>query len=241
MTATIYGRDSTGEPFSYSSTYLRDFLSNWSNIRKKNSNLPDAIDIMYCGDLAIIYPEYNSRKPSYKFYVKSDQFPYSIINDDYCVVLSKAAFTPTVQCKYGIYFKKGYDNGSEIVFSHLAAVDIFTNKGYTIAQIINALNKDDPYCSFHISPVSDSSFTYKFSTDAYIPFITTPFAKLTSVSNIFLPNYFINDISVYKDAFNKEYTQTIDFKVDHQGHVVFNSDSGDKIFNPVVPVDEEDQ
>ena len=113
------------------------------NVKKKHSIIiPQQLDVITSGDFVLIYPEWiykgfsNSPLPgsggitrewagtdrSFKITVKSDEYPYSIVNNNYVVILSKKnnkSEIMTIADKDGIY---------------LAQVNAVNNPKYTAAQ-----------------------------------------------------------------------------------------------------------
>lgn len=121
MAITITGTAVNGKTkYTFKGSSLARAKKEWSTFRakqkKKKIILPPALNIVYSGDLVLIYPEWtfmgfaNSPQPasggfeqfyagtdrSYPIRVSSDEYTHSIINNDTVVILSKQPYTPTV-------------------------------------------------------------------------------------------------------------------------------------------------
>ena len=121
MTLKITGTAVDGKTkYTFTCSTLNNAKKEWSTFREKQKKkkiiLPAALDIVYSGDLVLIYPEWtfmgfaNSPQPasggfeqfyagtdrSYPIHVTSDEYAHSIINDDTVVILSKQPYTPTI-------------------------------------------------------------------------------------------------------------------------------------------------
>ena len=224
----------------------------YNTVKKNNVYIPNKLNVVYYGDFVIICPNYQfgknrtvpgngGFKPAsdgiiVKITVTSTEFPISIINNNYVVILSKTEYTPKIVDTDKIYLSKVYFTPPEkdVTFYHvmytgkykenLDAIhdiveisDIYDNTAYTIAKICNKLAEINRTFSFDI--ISGTSFTFYFSFNyrahygnKYIPML---FTKNKKYKNMFTVDYFDKYFNYYPRKFNGEdhntFAQTIDF------------------------------
>ena len=224
----------------------------YNTVKKNNVYIPNKLNVVYYGDFVIICPNYQFGKNRIvpgnggfkhstegiivKITVTSTEYPISIINNDYVVILSKTEYTPKIVDTDKIYLSKVYFTPPEkdVTFYHvmytgkykenLDAIhdiveisDIYDNTAYTIAKICNKLAEINRTFSFDI--ISGTSFTFYFSFNyrahygnKYIPML---FTKNKKYKNMFTVDYFDKYFNYYPRKFNGEdhntFAQTIDF------------------------------
>ena len=220
------------------------------------------MNVVYYGDFVILCPNYTWGKNKLvpgnggveyhintkhaflysiivKIKVTSTEFPISIINNNYVVILSKTKYTPKIVDTEKIYLNKiflkknpAYPNINfdyvvdspyyknllfEAVNEIVEISDIYDNTAYTIAKICNKLAEINRTFSFDI--ISGTSFTFYFSFNyrahygnKYIPML---FTKNKKYKNMFTVDYFDKYFNYYPRKFNGEdhntFAQTIDF------------------------------
>ena len=233
--------------------------------RKKKIILPPALDIVYSGDLVLIYPEWtflgyaNSPQPgsagwdysgtdrSYPIHVTSDEYTYSVINDNAVVVLSKVeSYTPVVTDTDGFYLAKMSIDSStsnktlysffnihdkattvglpDVVFTFTKLCDIYDNSIITIAVLCNQLANINRRFSFSIS--SETKFTFHFTINmdsSYLPLLSS-----NGLNNTFSYDYFSDNILYYtsESAMNWWYntwSQTIDLSQGSTSNVILDN------------------
>lgn len=141
MTITITGTAVDGTTkYTFTGTSLSKAKKEWTKFRDKQKAkgiiIPTALDIVYSGYLVLIYPEWqypgysNAPLPgsggiksenggtdrSYVITVTSDEYKYSIINNNYVVVLGKSSYKPVVTSSLSAFYiaKVGYVERSDI-------------------------------------------------------------------------------------------------------------------------------
>ena len=249
MSVVITGKTLDNKDFTITSSNMSSLATTYKNtVKNNNLSLPDIINVVYYGDFVILCPNYTFGKNKVvpgnggfrqvlnggiitKINVTSAEFPVSIINDNYVVILSKTNYTPKIIDTDKIYLSKvspysesaynttyhlmyGANEKNElIVASHniIAISDIYDNTAYTIANICNNLAALNNTYSFDIH--SGTSFTFYYgitSKTTYIPILFTNYKKY---KNIFTKDYLDFYFNYYSKNFNWWYStfcQTID-------------------------------
>lgn len=256
MTLKITGTAVDGKTkYTFTCSTLNNAKKEWSTFRekqkKKNIILPPALDIVYSGDLVLIYPEWtfmgfaNSPQPasagfeqyyagtnrSYPIHVTSDEYTYSIINDNVVVILSKVDYTPVVIDTNGFYLakmsitpvnpsKRLYDyfythttRENEVLpkvnFTFTKLCDIYDNSMFTIAVLCNQLAKINKRFSFAIQSPTQFTFHFTINGDStYLPLLCS-----NGLNNTFSDDYLSDNINYFTKSMNWWYntwSQTID-------------------------------
>lgn len=253
MNVVITGKTLDNKDFTITSSNMSSLATTYKNtVKNNNLSLPDIINVVYYGDFVILCPNYTFAKGKVvpgnggftqitkggiitKINVTSTEFPISIINNNYVVILSKTNYTPKIVDTDKIYLSKVspdsessggtttyslmYTNhGSKeedalIIANHniIAISDIYDNTAYTIANICNNLAALNNTYSFDIH--SGTSFTFYYgitSKTTYIPILFTNYKKY---KNIFTKDYLDFYFNYYSTNFNWWYStfcQTID-------------------------------
>lgn len=131
MTLTITGTAVDGKThYTFKGTTLKRAKSEWSSYRakmlKKRIVIPNTLDIVYSGDIVLIYPEWISSSAfdpqagsggfeifgagtdrSYPITVTSDEYKYSIMNGCYIAILTNnQSYKPTIVNNSGFHLVK---------------------------------------------------------------------------------------------------------------------------------------
>ena len=258
---TITCKTLDNKNFNLTVSNMSSLANTYKNTVTKNKySLPDKMNVVYYGDFVILCPNYtwgknkivpgnggiymstqNFNGPiTVKIKVTSTEYPISIINNNYVVILSKTKYTPKIVDTEKIYLNKVSfkpdPKDPEINFDYVMSnpyyknllfeavneiveiSDIYDNTAYTIAKICNKLAEINRIFSFDI--ISGTSFTFYFSmnyrkgyfTKGYIPLL---FTKNKKYKNMFTIDYFDKYFNYYPRKFNREhyntFAQTIDF------------------------------
>ena len=215
--------------------------------KKNNVYIPNKLNVVYYGDFVIICPNYQFGKNRIvpgnggfkhstegiivKITVTSTEYPISIINNDYVVILSKTEYTPKIVDTDKIYLSKVYFTPPEkdVTFYHvmytgkykenLDAIhdiveisDIYDNTAYTIAKICNKLAEINNTFSFDV--LSGTSFTFHFSINFKPEYLPILFTKSNKYKNMFTVDYLDRYFNYYAGGFDwwySTFSQTIDF------------------------------
>ena len=227
----------------------------YNTVKKNNVYIPNKLNVVYYGDFVIICPNYQfgknrtvpgngGFKPAsdgiiVKITVTSTEFPISIINNNYVVILSKTEYTPKIVDTEKIYLSKvsltpilisereGYIDLNFIMsagyyykYPNIEAnhdiveiSDIYDNTAYTIANICNKLAEINRTFSFDV--LSGTSFTFHYSINfkepTYIPIL---FTMNNKYKNMFTKDYLDRSFYYYSNTFkwnHSTFSQTIDF------------------------------
>ncbi|MBR2022872.1 MAG: hypothetical protein IJ997_04190 [Mycoplasmataceae bacterium] len=253
MSVVITGKTLDNKDFTITSSNMSSLATTYKNTVKNNKlSLPDIINVVYYGNFVILCPNYTFAKGKVvpgnggftqitkggiitKINVTSTEFPISIINNNYVVILSKTNYTPKIVDTDKIYLSKvSPDSESSggtqlyslmytahgenekdalIIANHniITISDIYDNTAYTIANICNNLAALNNTYSFDIH--SGTSFTFYYgitSKTTYIPILFTNYKKY---KNIFTKDYLDFYFNYYSKNFNWWYStfcQTID-------------------------------
>ena len=220
----------------------------YNTVKKNNVYIPNKLNVVYYGDFVIICPNYqfgkNRTVPGnggfkpvtsggiiVKITVTSTEYPISIINNDYVVILSKTEYTPKIVDTDKIYLSKVYFTPPEkdVTFYHvmytgkykenLDAIhdiveisDIYDNTAYTIAKICNKLAEINNTFSFDV--LSGTSFTFHFSINFKPEYLPILFTKSNKYKNMFTVDYLDRYFNYYAGGFDwwySTFSQTIDF------------------------------
>ena len=227
----------------------------YNTVKKNNVYIPNKLNVVYYGDFVIICPNYQfgknrtvpgngGFKPAsdgiiVKITVTSTEYPISIINNNYVVILSKTEYTPKIVDTEKIYLSKvsltpiliseseGYIDLNFIMsagyyykYPNIEAnhdiveiSDIYDNTAYTIANICNKLAEINRTFSFDV--LSGTSFTFHYSINfkepTYIPIL---FTMNNKYKNMFTKDYLDRSFYYYSNTFkwnHSTFSQTIDF------------------------------
>lgn len=263
MTIKVTGKFLDNKSITISANKIFELNTQWKKISKNNKNIPDELSIVYSNDLVIICPiwtlgkskklpgsgGFNSEKNPvgtdriFKINVISDEYPYSVINNDYTVVLSKQKYTPTVIDTNGFYvaligcetisdsqdlyfymYTKEFKQAPEITYEFFKLSDIYDNPIITIAKLCNALGNIDRRFSFKINSANNFTFYWSISdkTDEF-PILYTESPKYI---NVFTPEYFSDDFYYYTNTLQwwySTFSQTIELKEPTDNSVIINN------------------
>ena len=219
----------------------------YNTVKKNKVYIPNKLNVVYYGDFVIICPNYQFGKNRIvpgnggfkhstegiivKITVTSTEYPISIINNDYVVILSKTEYTPKIVDTDKIYLSKVYFTPPEkdVTFYHvmytgkykenLDAIhdiveisDIYDNTAYTIAKICNKLAEINNTFSFDV--LSGTSFTFHFSINFKPEYLPILFTKSNKYKNMFTIDYLDRYFNYYAGGFDwwySTFSQTIDF------------------------------
>ena len=278
---TITCKTLDNKDFTLTVSNMSSLASTYNNIVTKNKySLPEKMNVVYYGDFVILCPNYtwgknkivpgnggiymytqNFNGPiTVKITVTSTEFPISIINNNYVVILSKTEYTPKIVDTEKIYLSKVSltpdPKNPDIDFNYIMHLpnyktfeanhdiveisDIYDNTAYTIANICNKLAEINRTFSFDI--ISGTSFIFFFSMNfkkpKYMPIL---FTKSNKYKNMFTVDYLDKYFNYYPNhiAGKEIYTfvQIIDFTTtaDTVNILILRQDSGrlvNAIFSP---------
>ena len=249
----ITGKTLDNKDFTITASNMSSLATTYKNTVKKDKLLlPDIINVVYYGDFVILCPNYTFAKGKVvpgnggftqvtsggiipQIVVVSTEFPISIINYNYVVILSKTKYTPKIIDTDKIYLSKvspviespditlynlmytkhGSDEKDELIIANhdiITISDIYDNPAYTIANICNNLAALDNTYSFDIH--SGTSFTFYFGITTKTNYIPILFTNDKKYKNIFTKDYLDLYFNYYSTNFNWWYStfcQTIDF------------------------------
>lgn len=198
MTITITGTTYGNKSYTLSATSVSKLASTWTSTRKTNYVnkgiiIPDIINVITDGDLLLITPSWtyanNILYPGsggfesnlagtqrlYKITVTSDEYPVSIINNNYVCLLSKKEFTPTIASdNKGIYLAK---IGVEIDSS---AEDGFN----TLYDIYHGASPDDTNVRLQYYSAFTVAYEFIKLSDVYEDNLFTIATMCNSLANI---------------------------------------------------------
>lgn len=263
MTVKVTGKFLDNKRYSCSANKCSELSSEWNKKFKNNNNVPPIIGIIYSGPLALFYTNWkqgknirqpgsggffdNGSKRSFKISVTSNEFPYSVINNDYIVVLSKEkGYKPIVTDTNGFYlakitcknpdgnknldldyymYVKTYDGASKpnVIFDFIKVSNIYNNSLLTIAYLCNSLANIDQRFSFSIQSADKFTFYWDSKASGYIPLLYT---KDDKYINVFTPEYFSDDIYYYTEGlqwWHNVFAQTIELKQPTTKSVTINN------------------
>lgn len=222
--------------------------SAWQTKFKNNKFVPQILGVVYNGPLAVFYTNWSfgsgKRLPgsggftdagtdrAFKISVTSDEFPHSVINNNYIVVLSKEEYHPNVVDENGFYlakvfvnsnnrdqdlyfymYTKRYESAPPLTYEFVKLCNIYDNTLYTIAVLGNMLCSINQQYSFSIDSVDKFTFYWSVSTNTdYIPLLYTIDNKYT---NVFTSGYFTDDLYYFTENLQWWYSifcQTVELK-----------------------------
>jgi hypothetical protein len=250
MSVIITGKTLDNKDFTISSSSISSIATTWKNKVKNNSlSVPDMLNVVYYGNFVILCPNYTFAKGKIvpgnggftqvktgggiivKINVTSTEYPISIINNNYVVILSKTQYTPKIIDTDKIYLSKvspveeelyhcmytqiGVKESDELITAKHDIIElssIYDNSAYTIANICNNLGAINNRYSFDIH--SGTSFTFYYGVtskfDTFIPIIFTIGKKYKNVFTKDFLDFYFNYYSVNFGWWYSTFCQTID-------------------------------
>lgn len=249
MSVIITGKTLDNKDFTISSSSISSIATTWKNKVKNNSlSVPDMLNVVYYGDFVILCPNYTFAKGKIvpgngsftqvksggiivKINVTSTEYPISIINNNYVVILSKTQYTPKIidtdkiylskvspveeELYYCMYTKIGSKESDKLITAKHDIIElssIYDNSAYTIANICNNLGAINNRYSFDIH--SGTSFTFYYGVaskiDTFIPIIFTVDKKYKNVFTKDFLDFYFNYYSVNFGWWYSTFCQTID-------------------------------
>ena len=218
------------------------------NINKYS--LPDMINVVFYENFVILCPNhtfyFNKIVPGnggyrqveeggiiVKITVTSTEYPISIVNNNYVVMLGKTEYTPKIIDTEKIYLSKvsftefdpKYDLGSVMYYKYnqtnipaiheiIKISDIYDNTAYTIVNICNKLAEINNQFSFDVN--SGTSFTFHFGITGSTKYLPILFTMKNKYKNMFTKDYldmYFNYYSNNFDWFYSTFSQEIDFNI----------------------------
>lgn len=179
-------------------TGLTDALSVFEKEREGRN--PSKILAYYAGDLVLLVPVTNEMR---HINIHTIDFPYIIINNSYCVLLSKTPFTTTVNSSIVYTFYKAMISDESITYIP-TTIPVYNNIAYTMCTLMNALAEINPHFSFNVSTNNVNTINFTFTVDDYIPIITGP-----GIYNALTSEYMSDHALYFEDLLGKQLTQTI--------------------------------
>ena len=222
---TFEGTDSNGDKWSFiTDTGLSEALRKFEVEREGKQ--PSKILVYYAAAFALLLPVADEMRP---IHIYSTDFPYSVINDNYCVLLSKTPFTTTEDSSLEYTFYKAMISDEDITYDP-TDIPVYNNITYTMCALINALAEINPRFSFNVSTDRPNTIDFTFTVDDYIPIITG-----TGIYNALTSEYMSDLAWYFEDLIDREITQTIVLNnYNEYDHVTFEDAKGDTIsLNPI--------
>ena len=278
---TITCKTLDNKNFNLTVSNMSSLASTYKNTVTKNKySLPEKMNVVYYGDFVILCPNYtwgknkivpgnggiymytqNFNGPiTVKIKVTSTEYPISIINNNYVVILSKTKYTPKIVDTEKIYLSKVSltpdPKDPEVDFDYIMRLpnyktfeanhdiveisDIYDNTAYTIAKICNKLAEINRTFSFDI--ISGTSFIFFFSMNFKRPhYMPILFTKSNKYKNMFTADYLDKYFNYYPNHTAKKhfytFVQIIDFTTtaDTVNILILRQDSGrlvNAVFSP---------